>query len=220
MATERCFNERDRDTLRHHVTASCDRTASKSTESRDCTMLLRPRAVLRPRHVRRCEENLFHSSELAQLQGYVTTAVVSILAILALLATRVTIGVTLDAFRIAGINQGLTATLYAGEVALKDSVTRISSNLSDLTGNPSCFNHDFGSVTVTDTDSGLSQDYEMQYYAAFIETRNNRDLYRVFATAEASIFKTTVSQIVSIDSSAGTVYLLPGTWSDTLPNCT
>jgi len=149
----------------------------------------------------------------------VTTAVVSILAILALLATRVTIGVTVDAYRVAGINQGLTATLYAGEVGLKDSVTRISNNLSDLSGNPSCFNHNFGNVTVTDTDSGLSLDYEMQYFAAFIETRNSRDLYRVFATAEASIFKTTVSQIASIDSSAGTVYLLPGTWSDTLPNC-
>ena len=156
----------------------------------------------------------------AKVRGYITTAVVSILAILSLLATRVTIGVTVDAYRVAGINQGLTATLYAGEVALKDSVTRIGNNLSDLTGNPSCFNHDFGSVTVTDSDSGLSRDYDMQYYAAFIQTRNSRDLYRVYATAEASIFKTTVSQIASVDSSAGTVYLLPGTWSDTLPNCT
>ena len=167
-----------------------------------------------------CLKMMWTSGCPSVLRGYVTTAVVSILAILSLLATRVTIGVTIDAYRVAGINQGLTATVYAGEVALKDSVTRISENLSDLTGNPSCFNHDFGSVTVTDTDSGLSRDYEMQYYAAFIETRNNRDLYRVYATAEASIFKTTVSQIASIDSSAGTVYLMPGTWSDTLPNCT
>ncbi|MDB2660797.1 hypothetical protein N9Y46_01515 [Luminiphilus sp.] len=155
----------------------------------------------------------------SKLRGYVTTVVVSILAILSLLATRVTIGVTIDAYRVAGINQGLTATLYAGEVALKDSVTRISRNLSDLTGNPPCFNYDFGSVTVTDTGSGLSLDYDMQYYAAFIETRNSRDLYRVFATAETSIFKATVSQIASIDSSAGTVYLMPGTWSNMLPNC-
>jgi hypothetical protein len=165
-------------------------------------------------------EKLSTSGLPSELRGYVTTAVVSILAILSLLATRVTIGVTVDAYRVAGINQGLTATLYAGEVALKDSVTRISSNnLSDLTGNPSCFNHDFGPVTVTDSDSGLSQDYDMQYYAEFIETRNNRDLYRVYATAEISIFKTTVSQLVSVDSSAGTVFLLPGTWSGTLPKC-
>ena len=219
MAPERRFSERDRDTLSHHVAASGNKTTPQSAVSGDGRVLLRPRAVPRTRPIQRCEQNLPRSSENSKLRGYVTTAVVSILAILALLATRVTIGVTVDAYRVAGINQGLTATLYAGEVALKDSVTRISSNLSDLTGNPSCFNHDFGSVTVTDTDSGLSQDYEMQYYAAFIETRNSRDLYRVFATAEASIFKTTVSQIASIDSSAGTVYILPGTWSDTLPNC-
>lgn len=154
------------------------------------------------------------------LRGYVTTAVVSILAILSLLATRVTIGVTVDAYRVSGINQGLTATVYAGEVALKDSVTHISEHLSDFTGNPLCFHHDFEEVMVTDSDSELSQEYHMQYYAEFIDTLNNRDLYRVYATAEASIFKTTVSQIASIDSSAGTVYLMPGTWSDTLPNCT
>ncbi|MDA8590415.1 hypothetical protein N9L12_04395 [Luminiphilus sp.] len=219
MAPKRCFSERDKDTLSHHLAASGDKMTSQSAMSDDGRVLLRPRAVPRTRPTQRCEENLPRSNERSKLHGYVTTAVVSILAILALLATRVTIGVTVDAYRAAGINQGLTATLYAGEVGLKDSVTRISNNLSDLTGNPSCFIYDFGSVTVTDTDSGLSQDYDMQYYAAFIETRNSRDLYRVFATAEASIFKATVSQIASIDSSAGTVYLMPGTWSNMLPNC-
>ncbi|MDB2378811.1 hypothetical protein N9V97_08230 [Luminiphilus sp.] len=219
MAPKRCFSERDKDTLSHHLAASGDKMTSQSAVSDDGRVLLRPRAVPRTRPTQRCEENLPRSNERSKLHGYVTTAVVSILAILALLATRVTIGVTVDAYRAAGINQGLTATLYAGEVGLKDSVTRISNNLSDLTGNPSCFIYDFGSVTVTDTDSGLSQDYDMQYYAAFIETRNSRDLYRVFATAEASIFKATVSQIASIDSSAGTVYLMPGTWSSMLPNC-
>ena len=154
-----------------------------------------------------------------RLGGYITTAVVSVLAILSLLATRVTIGVTVDAYRVAGINQGFISTLFAGEVALKDSVTRIGANLGDLSGNPTCFNHDFGSVTVTDADSGLARDYQMEYFAEYIETRNSRDIYRVYATAETSIFKTTVSQIVSIDTSAATVYLLPGTWSDTLATC-
>lgn len=154
-----------------------------------------------------------------RLSGYITTAVVSVLAILSLLATRVTIGVTVDAYRVAGINQGFISTLFAGEVALKDSVTRIGANLGDLSGNPTCFNHDFGSVTVTDADSGLARDYQMEYFAEYIETRNSRDIYRVYATAETSIFKSTVSQIVSIDTTAATVYLLPGTWSDTLATC-
>jgi hypothetical protein len=219
MAPKRRFSERDRDTVSHHVPSPSDRTKSQSAASAANTALLCSKAAPRRAPIQSCKENEPHSSEPPNRRGYVTTAVVSILAILALLATRVTIGVTVDAYRVAGINQGLTATLYAGEVGLKDSISRISNNLSDLTGNPSCFNHDFGSVTVTDTDSGLSRNYEMQYYAAFIETRNSRDLYRVFATAEASIFKATVSQIASVDSSAGTVYLLPGTWSDTLPNC-
>lgn len=215
MATKRLVNQRFSDTCIYQmvdagVTRPCSPkipTAHRAARGKKCSEA-------------RILKILLISGHASDLRGYITTAVVSILAILSLLATRVTIGVSVDAYRVAGINQGLTATLYAGEVALKDSVTRISNNLSDLTGNPSCFNHDFGSVTVTDSDSGLSRDYDMQYYAAFIETRNSRDLYRVYATAETSIFKTTVSQIASIDSSAGTVYLLPGTWSDTLPNCT
>lgn len=195
-----------------------DRTKSRTAASA-ANAALCSKAAPRRAPIQRCKESASLSSEPPTLRGYVTTAVVSILAILSLLATRVTIGVTVDAYKVAGINQGLTATLYAAEVGLKDSVLRIRNNLSELAGNPSCFNHDFGSVTITDASSGLSQDYSMQYYAAFIETRSSRDLYRVFTTAETSIFKTTVSQIASIDSAAATVYLLPGTWSHTLPNC-
>ena len=219
MTTKGFFNQRASDTFRHQrVEAGVTRPCSVKISTAHRVSALRAAREQKCCETRRLE--IFSPAGRGmELRGYVTTAVISVLAILSLLATRVTIGVTVDAYRVAGINQGLTATLYAGEVALKDSVTRISNNLSDLTGNPSCFNHDFGSVAVTDSESGLSRDYDMQYYAAFIETRSSRDLYRIYATAEASIFKTTVSQIASIDASAGTVYLLPGTWSDTLPNC-
>ena len=216
MANKRLCNQRVRDAC-GHPTFGSEVTGPWASKIPTAHRASAPTAAgEQKRSEARLLEKLFTSGRSSELRGYVTTAVVSILAILSLLATRVTIGVTVDAYRVAGINQGLTATLYAGEVALKDSVTRISGNLSDLTGNPSCFNHDFGPVTVTDSDSGLSQDYDMQYYVAFIETRNNRDLYRVYATAEISIFKATVSQLVSVDSSAGTVFLLPGTWSGTL----
>lgn len=152
-------------------------------------------------------------------EGYITTAVVSILAILSLLATRVTIGVTLENYRVAGLNQGSTSTLYAAEVALKDSVARITANLGDLNSNPACLNHDFGAVTITDTDTGLNQSFQMQYYVEYLETRNSRDIYRIYARADTGLFKATVSQIASVDTSASTVYLLPGTWSDTLQDC-
>ena len=160
-----------------------------------------------------------HNTDPLLTRGYVTTAVVAILAVLSLLATRVTIGVTVDAYRVAGFTQGATATLYGAEVSLKDSVARIASNLTDLASNPSCFNHNFGTVSVTDSDTGLSRDFQMQYYAEYIETRNSRDLYRVYALADSGAFKATVSQIASVDTSAGTVYLLPGTWSDTMQDC-
>ena len=60
-------------------------------------------------------------------QGYVTTAVVSILAILSLFATRNMIVATVDNFRSAGYYQGLTTSLYAAEVALQDTITEMES---------------------------------------------------------------------------------------------
>ena len=218
MATRKCFDRLDRDSASGQALMDFNATASRNppcAEAEKVSVYKMGRAPL----IHRSNGALLQVGNIGQ-SGYVTTAVVSILALLSLLTTRVTIGVTVDAYRVAGTNQGLASIVYAGELALKDSVTRISNNLSELTGNPSCFNHDFGSITVTDDDTGLSRDYQMTYSAEFIEARNSRDLYRVYATAEASIFKTTVSQIASIDASAGTVYLLLGTWSNTLPICT
>jgi hypothetical protein len=214
MATRECFNKLDRASTFGQALVTRNVAASRSALFAGENLVATPVTAGAPLTSKKSA--LLRHCKLKQ-RGYMTTAVVSILALLSLLATQVTIGVTVDAFRVAATNQGLAAIVYAGEVALKDSVARISNNLSELTVNLSCFSYDFGDVTIA--DSGLSQVYQMKYYAEFIETRSSRDLYRVYATAEASIFKTTVSQIASIDSSAGTVYLLPGTWSNTLPKC-
>ena len=216
MATRECFNKLDRASTFGQALVTRNVAASRSALFAGENLVATPVTAGAPLTSKK--RALLRHCKLKR-RGYMTTAVVSILALLSLLATQVTIGVTVDAFRVAATNQGLAAIVYAGEVALKDSVARISDNLSELTGNQSCFSHDFFDVTIDDADSGLSQVYQMKYYAEFIETRSSRDLYRVYATAEASIFKTTVSQIASIDSSAGTVYLLPGTWSNTLPSC-
>ena len=153
----------------------------------------------------------------AELRGYVTTAVVSVLAILSLLATRASIVATLETYRVAGDSQGIAATLFAAEVALQDSVDHIELNpLSQ----ESCRNHPFGPVDVTDPDdASLTRSYDMQYYAEYLESTSGRDLYRIYAIASVGSFAATVSQIISVDANTQGVYLLPGTWAHSVPQC-
>ncbi|MDB2511381.1 hypothetical protein N9X48_01730 [Luminiphilus sp.] len=152
-------------------------------------------------------------------KGYVTTAVVSILAILSLFATRTMIVATVDNYRSAGYAQGLTTALYAAEVALQDTVTDMEAQ-SDLAAASNCFEVTLSNVEI---DTGLEATASYRAEPLGDETTvgsETRYLYRVYATAVYRVASATVSQIVSVEvASPNTVYLLPATWSDRLAPC-
>ena len=151
-------------------------------------------------------------------QGYVTTAVVSILAILSLFATRNMIVATVDNFRSAGYSQALTTSLYAAEVALQDTITNME-NRSELDAEPDCFEVTLGNVEI-DTDLVATASYRAEPLGATNVGNETRYLFRVYATAVYRVASATVSQIVSVEvDSSNTVYLLPATWTDRLAPC-
>ena len=60
---------------------------------------------------------------------------------------------------------------------------------------------------------------------AFVESRDDRDIYRLYARATSGsiaeqttdgLFEATVSQLLSVDITSTTVYVIPATWTDTL----
>ncbi|MDB2316641.1 hypothetical protein N9V36_04850 [Luminiphilus sp.] len=152
-------------------------------------------------------------------KGYVTTAVVSILAILSLFATRTMIVATVDNYRSAGYAQGLTTALYAAEVALQDTVTDMEAQ-SGLATASNCFEVTTLSNVEIDTGLEATASYRAEPLGATTVGSETRYLYRVYATAVYRVASATVSQIVSVEvDSPNTVYLLPATWSDRLAPC-
>ena len=151
-------------------------------------------------------------------QGYVTTAVVSILAILSLFATRNMIVATVDNFRSAGYSQALTTSLYAAEVALQDTITEME-NRGGLDTTEDCFEETLSSVVI-DTDLEATASYRAEPLGATTVGSETRYLYRVYATAIYRVASSTVSQIVSVEiGGTNTVYILPATWTDRLAPC-
>lgn len=151
-------------------------------------------------------------------QGYVTTAVVSILAILSLFATRNMIIATVDNYRSAGYSQALTTSLYAAEVALQDAVTDME-NRGGLDTQLNCFEISLNNVEI-DTDLEATASYRAEPLGGTTVGSETRYLYRVYATAVYRVASTTVSQIVSVEvDSPNAVYLLPATWTDRLAPC-
>ncbi|MDG1507310.1 MAG: hypothetical protein P8Q28_05825 [Luminiphilus sp.] len=151
-------------------------------------------------------------------QGYVTTAVVSILAILSLFATRNMIVATVDNFRSAGYSQALTTSLYAAEVALQATITEMETR-SGLATASNCFEVTLSNVEI-DTNLEATASYRAEPLGATTVGSETRYLYRVYATAVYRVGSATVSQIVSVDvNSPNTVYLLPATWTDRLAPC-
>lgn len=151
--------------------------------------------------------------------GYVTTAVVSILAILSLFATRSMIVATVDNFRSAGYSQALTTSLYAAEVALQDSITEMETR-SGLDATSNCFQVMLDNVEI-DTDLEATASYRAKPLGANTVGSETRYLYRIYASAAYRVASATVSQIVSVEvaSPQNIVYLLPATWSDRLAPC-
>lgn len=151
-------------------------------------------------------------------KGYVTTAVVSILAILSLFATRTMIVATVDNYRSAGYAQGLTTALYAAEVALQDTVTDMETR-SGLATASNCFEVTLSNVEI-DTGLEATASYRAEPLGATTVGSETRYLYRVYATAVYRVASATVSQIVSVEvASPNTVYLLPATWTDRAAPC-
>lgn len=151
-------------------------------------------------------------------QGYVTTAVVSILAILSLFATRNMIIATVDNYRSAGYSQALTTSLYAAEVALQDAVTEMESR-GGLDTQSNCFEVSLNNVEI-DTDLEATASYRAEPLGGTTVGSETRYLYRVYATAVYRVASATVSQIVSVEvDSPNAVYLLPATWTDRLAPC-
>jgi hypothetical protein len=151
-------------------------------------------------------------------QGYVTTAVVSILAILSLFATRNMIVATVDNFRSAGYSQALTTSLYAAEVALQDTITDME-NRSGLDTATNCFEVTLSNVEI-DTGIEATASYRAKPLGATTVGSETRYLYKVYATVFYRVASATVSQIVSVEvDSSNTVYLLPATWTDRLAPC-
>lgn len=151
-------------------------------------------------------------------QGYVTTAVVSILAILSLFATRNMIIATVDNYRSAGYSQALTTSLYAAEVALQDTVTELESR-GGLDTQSNCFEVSLSNVEI-DTGLEATASYRAEPLGGTTVGSETRYLYRVYATAVYRVASATVSQIVSVEvDSTNTVYLLPATWTDRLAPC-
>lgn len=151
-------------------------------------------------------------------KGYVTTAVVGILAILSLLATRSMIAASVDNYRASGYSQGLTTALYAAEVALQDAITDMGSYTANLVDKPegTCvqgFSDE--SIQIGGDDESASGEYR----AEALGENSSRYVFRVYATASYSIFTATVSQVVSVDDGEDTVYVIPGTWSDRISRC-
>ena len=150
-------------------------------------------------------------------KGYVTTAVVGILAILSLLATRSMIAASVDNYRASGYSQGLTTALYAAEVALQDAITDMGSNTANLVDKSegTCV-QGFSDESIEIGDDEFASG---EYRAEALGENSSRYVFRVYATASYSIFAATVSQVVSVDDGENTVYVIPGTWSDRISRC-
>ena len=183
-----------------------------------------PRESVETQIIRRL--NLKHAPHIAKTSrpaaysslGYVTTAVVSILAILSLFATRNMIIATVDNYRSAGYSQALTTSLYAAEVALQDAVTEME-NRDDLDTQSNCFGDSLNPVEI-DTGLEATASYRAEPLGGTTVGSETRYLYRVYATAVYRVASATVSQIVSVEvDSSNAVYLLPATWTDRLAPC-
>ena len=183
-----------------------------------------PRESVETQIIRRL--NLKHAPHIAKTSrpaaysslGYVTTAVVSILAILSLFATRNMIIATVDNYRSAGYSQALTTSLYAAEVALQDAVTEME-NRGGLDTQSNCFEVSLNNVEI-DTGLEATASYRAEPLGDTTVGSETRYLYRVYATAVYRVASATVSQIVSVEvDSSNAVYLLPATWTDRLAPC-
>lgn len=160
----------------------------------------------------------------AREQGVITVVVVAILALLSLIATRILITSSIENIRVGSYGQGINATLYAAEVAMKDAISDISVGGLSQQGDWSSYT-DMGTKILSSADGSVSKTYEMDYCIAFSESRDDRHIYRLYARATSGsiaeqstdgLFEATVSQLLSIDITSTTVYVIPATWTDTL----
>ena len=197
-------------------------TAFQKVSTRQCSDCLRKGTQIRVRKLedlKKFDANPRNGLSVKGFsQGYVTTAVVSTLAILSLFATRNMIVATVDNFRSAGYSQALTTSLYAAEVALQDTVSEME-NRSGLDTASSCFEVTLSNVEI-DTDLEATASYRAEPLGATTVGSETRYLFRVYVTAIYRVASATVSQIVSVElGSTNTVYILPATWTDRLAPC-
>ena len=157
-------------------------------------------------------------------QGVITVVVVAILAVLSLVATRILITSSIENIRVGSYGQGINASLYAAEVAMKDAISDISVGGLSQQGDWSSYTN-MGSKILSSADGSVSKTYEMDYCITFSESRDDRHIYRLYARATSGsiaeqttdgLFEATVSQLLSVDIANTTVYVIPATWTDTL----
>lgn len=160
----------------------------------------------------------------ASEQGAITVVIVAILALLSLVATRILITSSIENIRVGSYGQGINATLYAAEIAMKDAISGISVGGLSQQGDWSSYTN-MGSKSLSSADGSISRTYEMDYCIAFSESRDDRHIYRLYARATSGniseqatdgLFEATVSQLLSVDITNSTVYVIPATWTDTL----
>ena len=160
----------------------------------------------------------------AREQGVITVVVVAILALLSLIATRILITSSIENIRVGSYGQGINATLYAAEVAMKDAISDISVGGLSQQADWSSYTN-MGSKILSSADGSVSKTYHMDYCIAFSESRDDRHIYRLYARATSGsiaeqtadgLFEATVSQLLSVDITNTTVYVIPATWTDTL----
>lgn len=157
-------------------------------------------------------------------QGVVTVVVVAILALLSLIATRILITSSIENIRVGSYGQGINATLYAAEVAMKDAISDISVDGLSQQSDWSSYT-DMGSKILSSANGSVSKTYQMDYCIAFVESRDDRHIYRLYARATSGsiaeqttdgLFEATVSQLLSVDITNTTAYVITSTWTDTL----
>jgi len=178
-------------------------------------------------HIRRVCRQASSRVSTKSTGGYATLAVVTVLAILSTLATRTLVIATLDSVRATGYGQGLTATLYAAEISLANALTAIASGADPATTTDWTCVSTSVNTSVQSGDGSFTRNYTTDYRLLYMGELSSRHLYRVYAralvapdtsTVSSAPFESTVSQIVSVDLSVTpkTVYVIPGTWTDTL----
>lgn len=185
-------------------------------------MTINPMTNVEPRSCRVL--GLRRARPAARERGLISVVVVAILALLSLIATRILITSSIENIRVGSYGQGINANLYAAEVAMKDAISHISVGGLSQQGDWSSYT-DMGTKILSSADGTVSKTYEMDYCIAFAESRDDRHIYRLYARATSGsiaeqstdgLFETTVSQLLSVDITNTTVYVIPATWTDTL----